>query len=175
MWLLKNRILVKKNVSTSWLVIFWYNHYSLATVHSFLSVHIGFWMLRIAIRPNWNNYHNIINATTSLHLDQIKWISDSHYFLLFFTNPTLQQVPVTKLYVSTWMQVSLLGALARTIGRIYSSITQNLKFNRSMQITWKRNVVGKSDLFEKTLIFVQLLSFLTLWDRWFIFIKQISK
>ena len=83
-WLLlavEKPILIKTNVSTSWLVTFWYNHYSLATVHPFLYVHIGFWILIIAIRLNWN-YHNITNAPASLLLSQIKRISDSHYFLL---------------------------------------------------------------------------------------------
>ena len=112
LWLSRNRTLVKTNNSTSWLVTFWYNHYSLATVHPFIYVHIGFWILTIAIRPNWNSYHNITNAPTSLHLSQIKRISDSHYFLLLFTNSTLQHVPVTKLHISASMQVSLLGASA---------------------------------------------------------------
>ena len=72
---------------------FWYNHYSPATVHPFLYVHSGFWTLGIAIRPNWNKYHNMTNAPTSLHLSQTKRISDSHYFFLFFTNSTLQHWP----------------------------------------------------------------------------------
>ena len=110
LWLSRKLTLVKINVSTSWLVTFWYNHYSLATVHPFLYVHIGFWILRIAIRPNWNNYHNITNAPTSLHLSQIKRLSDSHYFLLLFTNSTLQHVSVTKVHMSSWMFVGCFGA-----------------------------------------------------------------
>ena len=46
-------------------------------------------------------------------------------------------------------------------GGIYSSIVQNLKFDWSIEITWKRKATGKSDLFEQARIFVQLLSFLT--------------
>ena len=163
MWLSRNRILVKTNVSISRLVIFWYNHYSLATVHLFLYVHIGFWMLRIAVRPNWSNYHNITNAPTSLLLSQIKPISDSHYFLLFFTNSTLQHAPVSQWpnYISLIERKLVCWVLWRVdIGRIYSSITQNLKFNWSIQITWKRNVVGKSDLFEQTLVLFSCYLFL---------------
>ena len=39
------------------------------------------------------------------------------------------------------------------IGRIDSSIRQNLKFDSSIQITWKRKATGKSDLFELAQIF----------------------
>ena len=47
-----------------------------------------------------------------------------------------------------------------SVGRIYSSITENSKFDWSIQITWKRRAAWKLDLFEKEQIFVQLLSFL---------------
>ena len=39
------------------------------------------------------------------------------------------------------------------IGRIDSSIRQNLKFDSSIQITWKRKATEKSDLFEQAQIF----------------------
>ena len=73
---------------------------------------VGFWMLRIAIRPIWINCYNITNVRTRLHLIQMKRMSDSHYFL-------------------------------HLIGRIYSSIAQNLKFDWSIQITWKCKDAGK--------------------------------
>ena len=38
------------------------------------------------------------------------------------------------------------------IRRIYSSIAQNLKFDWSIQISWKRKAAGKSGLFEQVLI-----------------------
>ena len=69
------------------------------------------------------------------------------------------------------------------IGRIDSSIRQNLKFDSSIQITWKRKATEKSDLFEQAQIFAgtttpklanRLLS-LSLWGRWFVFKKQNSK
>ena len=132
MWLSRNRVLLKTNVSTNWLVTFWYNYYSLATVHPFLYVHIGFWILRIVIRPNWNNYHNITNAPTSFHLSQIKRISGSHYLLLLFTNSALQHVPVPN-YISL-LECKLVYSVLRhvDIGRIYSSITQSFKFDWSI-------------------------------------------
>ena len=39
------------------------------------------------------------------------------------------------------------------IGRIYSLIALKLKFDWSIQITWKRKAAGKSDLFEQAQIF----------------------
>ena len=139
---------VKKNVSTSWLLTFWHNYYSLATFHHFLYVHIGFWILRIAIRPNWNNYHNITNAPTSLHLRQLNG---------FLTVPTSFLSSQIQLYsTSQWpnyislLECKLVSWVLRRvdIGRIYSWVTQNLKFDWSIQIMYKRKVFGKSDLFE---------------------------
>ena len=37
--------------------------------------------------------------------------------------------------------------------RLYGFFTQNLKFDWSIQITWKRKAAGKSDLFEEAQIF----------------------
>ena len=47
-------------------------------------------------------------------------------------------------------------------GIIYSLIAENLKFDWSIEITWKCQTAGKSDFFEQAQVFVQLLSFLNL-------------
>ena len=60
----------------------------LTSVYPFIYVHIGFWIFTIAIRSNWSCYHNITNVRTTLHLSQIKQISDSYYVLHLFTNST---------------------------------------------------------------------------------------
>ena len=110
------------------------------------------WMLRIAIRPNWNNYYNIANVLTTLHLSQMKRISSSHYFFHLFTNSTSQHVPMTALSLCKYKLVC--SVLQRVdIGRIYSLNAQILKFDWSTQILWKHKAAGKSDLFEKALIF----------------------
>ena len=123
----------------------------LTTVQPFLYGHICFWTFRITIRTNWNNYYNITNVPTALHLSQMKRFSGSHYFLHLFTNSASQQLPITALSVHKCRLVcSVLWRVE--IGRIYSSITQNLKFNWSLNITWKRRATGKRDLCEQTQI-----------------------
>ena len=56
----------------------------LTTVHPFRYVHIDFWILRIAIRPNWDNCYNITVVPTALHLSQMKPISGSKEVFPFF-------------------------------------------------------------------------------------------
>ena len=73
----------------------------------------------------------------------------SLYFFHLFTNLISQHVLVTTLSLFK----SNLVLRRVDIGIIYSSITQNSKFDRSMQIMWKRKVAGKLDLFEQAQIF----------------------
>ena len=80
LWLSRNRITVKTyaTVSTSWLVIFWYNHFSLQFI-----------LLTTCC--------NITNVPTTLHLSQVKRIPGFHYFLYLSTNSTSQRAPVSTL------------------------------------------------------------------------------
>ena len=64
--------------------------------HPFFYVHIGFRVLRIAIRPNLNNNYNITGITT-LHLGQLKRISGCQYILYLLTKSTSQHISVTLL------------------------------------------------------------------------------
>ena len=133
----------------------------LTPVHRFLYLNIGFWILKIAIRPTWNNCYDITNYPARLHLSQMKRISGSHYFFHLSTNSTSQHLPVTALSLHVF---KLLCSVLRrvNIGRIYSLIAWNLKFDWSIQITWKCKAAGKH-------------KYLLVQGRWFIFIKQISK
>ena len=127
----------------------------LITVQPFLYAHIGFWTFRITIRTNWNSYYNTTNVPTALHLSQMKRFSGSLYFFHLFTNSALQQLPITALSVHKCKLVcSVLWRVE--VGRIYSSITQNLKFDWSLNITWKRRATGKRDLCELTQILRQI-------------------
>ena len=108
----------------------------LTTVHPFHYVHIGFWTLRTAIRPILNNYYDVTNAPTRLHLSETKRISSYHYFLYLFTNLTSQSLYKFNLRPSDgtisflWMKVCLV--LRRVdLRRIYCSIKQDLKFDWS--------------------------------------------
>ena len=69
-----------------------------------------------------------------------------------FTNSTSQHVSVTTLSLFECKLVC--WVLRRVdIGIIYSLIAQNLKFNWSILITWKRKAAGKSDLFNQAQMF----------------------
>ena len=67
LWLFKNGMSVKTyaTVSTSNFLI----QPLLTTVDSFLYVHIRFRIFRVVIWTNWNNYYNITNVPTTLHLN----------------------------------------------------------------------------------------------------------
>ena len=114
-------------------VTFWYNHYPLEFILSF----IRFLKFRMAIRPNWDNFYNMTNLPTTLHLSQMKQVSGSHYLLCPFTDLTLLHFPVTALSLRKW---KLVRSVLRHIDveRIYSSIARNLNFDWSMQVMWKR-------------------------------------
>ena len=106
------------------------------TVYSSLYVHIRFRTVRIAIRPNWNDYYT-----------WVKWneLSGSHHFLRLFTN-------TTNYTISLWMQASFCLVPRHVyLGRIYSSIPKDLKFDRSIQVTWKQGDC-ESDSFEQTIL-----------------------
>ena len=113
----------------------------LTTVQPLLYAHIGFWTFRITIRTNWNNYYNITNVSTALHLSQMKRFSGSHCFFHLFTNSASQQLPITALSVHECKLVCSVFWRVE-VGRIYSSIAQNLKFDWSLNITWKRRATG---------------------------------
>ena len=72
----------------------------------------------------------------------MKRISGSHNFLHLFTNSTSQLVQVTAL---SQHEIKVVCPVPRRlhIGRIYSSIEQNLKFDWSIEITWKSKAAGK--------------------------------
>ena len=146
----------------------------LTTVHSFLYVHIRFRTFRIAIKPNWNNYYNISNAPTTLYLSLMKRISGSHYFLDMFINPTIvirngkipflmTMIRLTALFLtlvctSMWMEVcSMLRHVY--VRRTYSSIAKDLKFDWSIQVTWKQRAYSLVQQHESWQI-LQLFSFL---------------
>ena len=133
-------------------------------------MHIGFWILRIARRSHWNNFYNITKAPALLLLSPMKRISGSSYFL-----HQLCRTSQWPNYISLFECKLVWVFRPVDIRIIYSSITQSLKFHLSIQITWKHKAAGKSDLLEQALIFAQLFSFLTIWGRWVIFKKQISK
>ena len=78
-------------------------------------------------------------------------ISGSHYFLNLFTNSTPQQLPLTALSQRELVFHSIL--LRVYVRRIFSSNSQNLKFDHSTPVTWKRRATGKPDLFEQAQIF----------------------
>ena len=111
-------------------VTFKYNHKSLQFI-LFLYMQIGFITVRIAARSDWDSYCTIINLATSLHLSEIKQTSGSHYFLRLFANS------------SSWKLVC--SVLRRVhVEEVYSSITQNLKFDWSILVMWKRrNIMRK--------------------------------
>ena len=116
----------------------------LTTVNHFLYVHIGFCTFTAVIRPNWGNYYNITNVNTALHLSQMERISGSHYFRHLPANPTLQHLPVTALSL---YECKLVSSVFRgvNVGRIYSSVAQNVELDWSIQITWKHRASGKYD------------------------------
>ena len=102
------------------------------TVHSFLYVHIRFRTIRIAIRPNWNDYYIYI-----YYYNWVKWyeLSGSHLFLCLFTD-------TTKCTTCLWMEASFCLMPRRVyVWRIYSSILKDLKFDRSIQVRWKQRVI----------------------------------
>ena len=174
MWLSKNGISVKTyaTVSTSWLDTTT-THYS----SPFLYVHIGFWILRIVIRPNCNNYNITIVPTTS-HLSQTKRISSS-LLPLSVRKFNITARPKDRI-ISIWMQASSCGASARRH-------MENLYWNRtkfeiclvnrdhvetsgcweirfvwaSINICWYSNTKAIAILFQSWPV-LQLLSFLIL-------------
>ena len=78
----------------------------------------------------------------------MKRISGSHYFLHLFANPTRQHLRVATLSLCE-CELVFCSVLRRVyIGRIYISMAKDSKFHRSIQVTWKRRAIGKSELFE---------------------------
>ena len=77
------------------------------------------------------------------HLSEMKRISGFHYFLYMFTNLTSQHVLVTTL--SLFYEGKLVCSVLRRVdlGRIYSSIAQDLKLDWWTQITWKHEASGE--------------------------------
>ena len=76
------------------------------------------------------------------HLSEMKRISGFHYFLYMFTNLTSQHVLVTTL--SLFYEGKLVCSVLRRVdlGRICSSIAQDLKLDWLTQITWKHEASG---------------------------------
>ena len=62
----------------------------------------------------------------------MKQISDPQYFLRLFTNSTLQEFPLTSRSLCECKLVFCSVLLCVYVGRICSSITQNLKSNWSI-------------------------------------------
>ena len=85
---------------------------------------------------------------------QMKRISGSHYFPHLFTNSTSVHPSLTALSLAE-CKLTFCSVLQRVyVGRIYSSIAQNLKFDWSVQVTWRGGAAVKSDLTEQAQIFV---------------------
>ena len=116
----------------------------LTTIHRFHYVHIGFWILRIAIRPILNNYYNITNAPTRLHLSEMKRISGSHYFLCVFTNLTLR--PSDRTISFLWMKVVCSVLRRVNLRRIYCSVAQDMKFHWSTQTRRNVTLLGNTNI-----------------------------
>ena len=88
----------------------------------------------------------------------MKRISGSHYFFDLFINPTNSDIYLTLVCTSTRMEVcSVLRHLY--VKRIYSSTAKDLKFDWSVQVTWKHRAYSQVQQHESWQIF-QLLSFL---------------
>ena len=160
-------------------------HYS----SPFLYVHIGFWILRIAIRPNCNNYNITIVPTTS-HLSQTKRISSS-LLPLSVRKFNITARPKDRI-ISIWMQVSSCGASARRhMENLYLNRTKfeiwlvntdhvetsgcwEIRFVwASINICWYSNT--KAVAYSKADKYFSCYPFLSFWGRWFVFIKQIRK
>ena len=87
----------------------------------------------------------------------MKRISGSHYFLIC-SQIRLTALSLTLVCTSTWMEVC--SVLRRVyVMRIYSSIAKDLKFDWSIQVTWKQRAYSLVQQHESWQIF-QLLSFL---------------
>ena len=70
----------------------------------------------------------------------------SHYLLHLFTN-------TTNCAISCEWKLVFCSVLWRVyVERIYSSIPKNSRFDWSIQVTWKRKVIGKSDSFKQTIL-----------------------
>ena len=106
----------------------------LTTVHYFLYVQIRFRTFRIATTPSWNNRNNITNVPTKLYPSQTKRISVSHHFIS-------SQIRLPALSLRECKLIFRLVLWGINVGRIYSSITNNLKFDWSIQVTWKQRVL----------------------------------
>ena len=106
----------------------------LTTAQSFLYVQIRFRTFRIAITPSLNNYYNITNIPTTLYLSQMKRISCSHYFIY-------SQIWLTALSLFECKLVFCLVLRRVYVGRIYSSIAKDLKFDWPIQVTWKQRAL----------------------------------
>ena len=102
--------------------------------------------------PSILPYLGIISSEqlTAMNKKYELWLSKKrkkNYFLNLFTNSTLTTLSLfeSKLVCSVHQRVD--------IGRIYSSLAQNLEFDWSIHITRKRQAAGKPDLFEQAQIF----------------------
>ena len=112
----------------------------------------------------------------------MKRISGSQCFLHLFTNSTSQHVPVTALSVFESKVVCLVLRHVDIRG-IFSSIAFEIGLFNTDHV--ERKSAEKSDLFTQAQIFAgtttpkptnaSAVIFSTLWRRWFIFIKKISK
>ena len=92
----------------------------LTTVHPFFHVHIGLLILGIAIRRNWNNYYNITDVPTTLHLSQMNPIFSSQEISFICSQLQLHNTSQWPHYLYL-RQVGLLGASAH----IYSENLQS--------------------------------------------------
>ena len=132
----------------------------LTTVHFFLYVHIRFRALRIAIKPNWNNYYNISNLPSTLYLSQMKLIFGSHHFLYLLTKSDLLLYFLLRCAYRREWKLVFCSVLRRVcVRRIYSSIAKDLKFDWLIQVMWKRRVYSLVKQHESWQI-LQLLPFL---------------
>ena len=122
-------------------------------------VHVRFRTFRIAIKANWTNYCNISNVLTTLYLSQMKRISGSHYFLDLFTNPTNCYLLLRCTHLREWKLVFCLVLRRAYVRRIYSLTAKDLKFDWSIQVTWRRTAYSLVQQHENWQI-LQLLSFL---------------
>ena len=143
----------------------------LTTVHAFFYVHIHFRTSRIAISLTYLQY-----------VTWVKWneFSGPHFFLRLFTN-------TTNCSVSLWMQVSYLFGTCPRICRGNRTTAKILKFDWSMQVTWKWWAIVSQIRLSKRFAFEHIcwyskrkltntpaVIFSCYWlGRWFIFTKQI--
>ena len=86
------------------------------TVHHFLYVRFGFWILGIAIRLAWNKYYNITN------LPDYTWVKWNRFLALTTSSICFTARPSDHIFC-TWFKLACSVLWRLNIGKIFSLIT----------------------------------------------------